>query len=81
MIFISPSPLDSEYFLQKYSERGLILGLLKRGFPAKSVFHDLYVRKNDGKFSQIDLIKIDAEGSEYEIIPYLIDQHLLENER
>ena len=28
------------------------------------------------KFSQIDLIKIDAEGSEYEIIPYLIDQKI-----
>ena len=26
------------------------------------------------KFSEIDLIKIDAEGSEYEIIPFLIDQ-------
>ena len=26
------------------------------------------------KFPEIDLIKIDAEGSEYEIIPFLIDQ-------
>ena len=44
------------------SERGLILDLLKRGFPAKSVFHDLYVRKNDGKFSQIDLVIATKEG-------------------
>jgi len=44
------------------SERNLILGLLKRGFPAKSIFHDLYVRKSDGKFSQIDLVIATKEG-------------------
>ena len=44
------------------SERSLILGLLKRGFPATSIFHDLYLRKNDGKFSQIDLVIATKQG-------------------
>ena len=44
------------------SERGLILGLLKRGFPANSIFHDLYVRKSDGKFSQVDLVIATKQG-------------------
>ena len=44
------------------SERGLILGLLKRGFPANSIFHDLYVRKPDGKFSQVDLVIATKQG-------------------
>jgi hypothetical protein len=38
------------------SERDLILTLLKNGISAQAIFHDLYVKKNNGDFSQIDLV-------------------------
>jgi hypothetical protein len=38
------------------TERNLVLKLLKYGIPAQTIFHDLYVRKFDGQFSQIDLV-------------------------
>jgi hypothetical protein len=38
------------------SERDLVLKLLKSGISPDSIFHDLYVRKYSGKFSQIDLV-------------------------
>ena len=39
-----------------YSERKLVLKLLEYGIPAQTIFHDLYVRKPNGNFSQIDLV-------------------------
>tara|TARA_B100001540_G_C15658531_1_gene574465 strand:- start:22 stop:750 length:729 start_codon:yes stop_codon:yes gene_type:complete len=44
------------------SERSLILGLLKSGVPADCIFHDLYVRKPNGKYSQIDLVIVTNVG-------------------
>jgi len=38
------------------TERDLVLKLLKYGIPAQAIFHDLYVRKQDGRFCQIDLV-------------------------
>jgi hypothetical protein len=38
------------------TERKLVLKLLKSGIPAQTIFHDLYVRKSDGKYSQIDVV-------------------------
>ena len=38
------------------SERDLVLNLLKYGIPAQAIFHDLYLKKSDGEFSQIDLV-------------------------
>jgi hypothetical protein len=38
------------------SERDLVLKLLKSGIPAHVIFHDLYVEKHKGNFSQIDLV-------------------------
>ena len=38
------------------TERNLVLRLLKYGIPAQSIFHDLYVKKSSGNFSQIDLV-------------------------
>jgi hypothetical protein len=38
------------------SERDLVLRLLKYGIPAQTIFHDLYVKKYKGDFSQIDLV-------------------------
>lgn len=37
------------------SEQHLILTLLKSGIHPQAIFHDLYIVRNDGKFSQIDL--------------------------
>lgn len=37
------------------SERDLVIKLLKYGIPAQTIFHDLYLRKPNGNFSQIDL--------------------------
>lgn len=38
------------------SERFLILTLLKLGINPHAIFHDVYIKKNDGSFAQIDLV-------------------------
>lgn len=38
------------------SERELVLKLLKNKIPAQTIFHDLYIKKWNNKFSQIDLV-------------------------
>jgi hypothetical protein len=38
------------------AERDLILQLLKSGISEKAIFHDLYIKKSNGNFSQIDLV-------------------------
>lgn len=45
-----------------YAERNLVLKLLKYGIPAQTIFHDLYVRKPNGNFSQIDLVVATTAG-------------------
>lgn len=40
------------------SERRLVLKLLKLGFPASDIFHDLYLDKGNGWFSQIDVVLV-----------------------
>jgi Nuclease-related domain/Bacterial SH3 domain len=44
------------------SERDLVLKLLKSGMPAHVIFHDLYVKKYRGDFSQIDLVIVTDVG-------------------
>ncbi|MEQ8238329.1 MAG: nuclease-related domain-containing protein [Cyclobacteriaceae bacterium] len=44
------------------SERDLVLQLLKYGVPAQTIFHDLYVEKNNGEFSQIDVVVATTQG-------------------
>jgi len=44
------------------TERDLVLKLLKHGIPAQSIFHDLYVKKQNGNFSQIDLVVVTKVG-------------------
>ena len=39
-----------------WSERDLILELLKNGFNSGALFHDLYLKKYNGRYTQIDLI-------------------------
>ena len=38
------------------AEKDLVLALLKFGIPAGAIFHDLYLKKPNGSFSQIDLV-------------------------
>ena len=38
------------------TERALVLTLLKSGIPAVTIFHDLYLRKTNGTYSQIDVV-------------------------
>lgn len=44
------------------SERELILRLLKNGIPKETIFHDLIIKKNNNKFSQIDMVIPTKEG-------------------
>jgi hypothetical protein len=44
------------------SEKFLILQLLKNGTPPITIFHDLIIKKENGDFSQIDLVKVTSEG-------------------
>ena len=44
------------------TERDLILKLLKSGTPAQAIFHDLYLKKYNGEFSQIDLVVVTDIG-------------------
>ena len=44
------------------SERKLVLRLLKYGISAEDIFHDLYLEKNNGNYSQIDLVVITNVG-------------------
>lgn len=44
------------------SERDLVLKLLKSGMSPHVIFHDLYVEKQKGDFSQIDLVAVTEVG-------------------
>lgn len=44
------------------SERDLVLKLLKYKIPAQMIFHDLYLKKNNGEFTQIDLVVVTEVG-------------------
>ena len=44
------------------SERDLVLRLLKHRIPAQTIFHDLYLKKSNGEFSQIDLVVVTKVG-------------------
>jgi uncharacterized protein YraI len=44
------------------SERDLVLKLLKCKIPAQMIFHDLYLKKNNGEFAQIDLVAVTDVG-------------------
>lgn len=39
-----------------WSERDLILELLRAGFKPGALFHDLYIKKHNGQNTQIDLV-------------------------
>jgi hypothetical protein len=45
-----------------WSERDLIVRLLKAGVSSDCIFHDLYIQKKDGTYSQVDLVVITEVG-------------------
>lgn len=44
------------------SERWLVLTMLKAGVHPKAIFHDLYLQKRNGEFSQIDIVVAAPQG-------------------
>ena len=38
------------------SERELVIQLLKNGFDENKIWHDLYIKKYDGNFTQVDIV-------------------------
>lgn len=44
------------------SERRLVLRLLKKGIPAVTIYHDLYVEKAPDQYSQIDAVVLTKVG-------------------
>mgnify|MGYP003292999584 CR=1 FL=1 len=44
------------------AERRLIIKLQKLGVHPKAIFHDLYLQKNNGEYTQIDLIVATPQG-------------------
>ncbi len=45
-----------------WSERDLIIDLLKMNIPSQAIFHDLYVRQPGGNYSQIDVVVLTKAG-------------------
>lgn len=45
-----------------WSERNLIIKLLKAGVSPSRIFHDLYIQKKDGTFSQVDIAVVTGAG-------------------
>ena len=39
----------------EWSERKVILELLKAGVNPKAIFHDLYIQKPNGEYTQVDV--------------------------
>ena len=39
----------------EWSERKVVLKLLKIGINPKAIFHDLYIKKPNGEYTQIDV--------------------------
>ncbi len=44
------------------TERDLVLTLLKSGVPKETIFHDLYLKKNNGKYCQVDVVVATSVG-------------------
>lgn len=40
----------------EWSERRVVLKLLKAGVNPKAIFHDLYIQKPNGEYTQVDVL-------------------------
>lgn len=45
-----------------WSERDLVIRLLKAGVSSDRIFHDLYIQKKDGTYSQVDIAVVTEVG-------------------
>lgn len=46
----------------EWSERRTILKLLKMGIDPRAIFHDCYIQKSNGTYTQIDLVVATSQG-------------------
>ena len=44
------------------TERDLVLTLLKSGVPKETIFHNLYLKKSNGKYCQVDVVVATSVG-------------------
>ena len=44
------------------AERRLVVKMLRRGVHPKAIFHDLYLQKRNGEFSQVDIVVATPQG-------------------
>ena len=44
------------------AERRLVVKMLRKGIHPKTIFHDLYLQKRNGEFSQIDIVVVTPQG-------------------
>ena len=44
------------------AERRLVVKMLRKGVHPKAIFHDLYLQKRNGEFSQIDIVVATPQG-------------------
>lgn len=46
----------------EWSERKTVLKLLKIGIDHRAIFHDCYIRKSNGSYTQVDLVVTTSQG-------------------
>ncbi len=46
----------------EWSERRVVLNLLKEGINPKAIFHDLYIQKPSGEYTQVDVVAATKAG-------------------
>ena len=44
------------------AERNLVIKMLRKGIHPKAIFHDLYLQKKNGEYSQIDIVVATPQG-------------------
>ena len=47
---------------ETWAERKLVVKMLKKGVHPKAIFHDLYLQKKNGEFSQVDIVVATPQG-------------------
>lgn len=54
--------IPNTYYIGNLAEQKLISSLKNYGIDSKAIFHNLYVRKSNGKYSQIDVVVLTNRG-------------------
>ena len=52
----------SSFYIGNLAEQALISDLKNYGIDSKAIFHNLYVRKSNGKYAQIDVVALTNRG-------------------